>query len=191
MLWLASGPKGAWELHHHLLWRPLTNEFIKDAAFVPVTDDHGQAQLLSFSELEVGQGRVASFQPPAGFPGAGFPQAITTFDRAKDHHLGDVGSARFRRMDADGSGIRYEVCIFYTDGGELRWRYRASRSKVMPLEWYEIHDTAGIVLFPLTVITWLLGLPFAIWGTRVLTRMRKKRKSGPTPRTGVSFSQLV
>lgn len=175
VFWLVSGPPVAGRLYRWQSWHPFPFESVEAIAFAPVPTSDGDFELIPFRELRARSSTVLSFQPP--------PQLLGTssaLDRRVDLFYGPHPdpswnpTATLTALDANADGTRYEVAVTYPDGTAWRWRYRASPSRVVPLEWLRLNDTGGILLGPLTVMVWLLGILPARWVTRRLYRLRKE-----------------
>jgi len=72
------------------------------------------------------------------------------------------------------NGARYQVKTRNYGAGEWIWRYDVLGKTVKPIEWYEIHDTAGFILFPMAILFWVVAFPLAFWLSRLIFRYSKR-----------------
>lgn len=176
-MWFLSGLKGAMDIHHRIMWRKFSSTYSLDIAFAPIVNDQGEVKLHSIAELtDPITTRVASFLPPPGFRGRPprFKQLVEAYYQNRSYHFGKVRAASIEEVGSKDGSNQFMISVYYTQGSEWRWRYNASPRGIEPLEWYEIHDTAGVVLFQMALGIWAVLFPLAFFGSRLVFRIQKR-----------------
>ena len=174
--WLVCGLRGAWELHHRLMWRPFETEFALKAAFVPITDPNSQLSLVSFqdfSKLQLVHQALSQSQRLADHPDE-FRELVRKHHSHEPAISGEVRSARIEIVESSQDSTTFKTSLFLRGGGEWRWRYKIGPQGLTPIDWYEIHDTAGLALLPMALGLLLALFPFCFLATRSLFRMRRR-----------------
>jgi len=174
-LWLIQGLHGAWWLHHQVMWHNTFNDFIKSGTYAIVSDPTGQASLFSFSDIEQGKLISSSPHPPTYAIGKNKIPLDQVSEFVKSHNLHHTPvSIELTLLDSDRNSSIYQIKTRHYGSGEWIWRYSVQGQKINPLKWYEIHDTAGIILMPMALLFWGVGIPIALWLSRFIFRTSRR-----------------
>lgn len=166
-LWLAGGLSGALWLHHRWQWRDSASQDLKEAFFVPLRRPSGSRVLRSVAELEQrGLGGMALDPDP---PREELLAALKSFESSKPY-FPPIVRVKVIAAPADPRSQRVEIVAFRGGLSEWRWRIRLEGDRLQFLQWYDIHDTAGLLLLQYALIFWIPAFFLARWLTRRVWR---------------------
>lgn len=158
IIWFFGAPYIAYIILEQMLWKSEFGKFPRTYLFVVVTARDGQPAPVSLNEIDFNKSYYGRLHPPESLIGNTIAMRKLTDNFAERYHLNNMvpETASISRLSTGKDGTTYEIKVKTYNKIKWAWRYRVGQDGIYPLEWFEIHDTAGVVLVPLTVICWLV-----------------------------------